>query len=198
MALLPLTGIEAHPHRYGLVWTLAKDRLNEVQQLSEQDFAAALYQRFGRRVGQFTRIGQRHCYPLGMTQIAEHVRHRLAFIGNAAHTLHPVAGQGFNLGLRDVAALVEVVRDAVAKQQDVGELAVLQRYAQWRVRDHRVTTVFTDSLVRIFSNNFMPMVVARNAGLVAMSLFAPLRKRLTHHAMGYIGRASLLARGLGL
>ena len=196
MALLPLNGADDAPHRYGLVWTVAQDKVDALMHLVEQAFAAQLRERLGSRAGNFIRIGQRHAYPLGLTQIREHVRARLAFIGNAAHTLHPVAGQGFNLGLRDVAALSQVITDALNAQQDPGALEHLQAYASWRRRDLLTTTMFTDSLVRIFSTDFLPLVLARNAGLLAMDLFAPVRKRLTRHAMGYIGRASRLARGL--
>ena len=199
MALLPLSAIDDTPHRYGLVWTVPTAQTETtVLQLSDTEFAAQLRQRFGSRVGNFIRIGQRHTYPLGHTQIREHVRHRLAFIGNAAHTLHPVAGQGFNLGLRDVAALAQVIREALIHHQDPGDLERLQTYARWRRRDLIQTSLFTDSLVRAFSTDFLPLVVARNVGLFAMECFAPLRKRLTRHAMGYVGRASMLARGLGL
>ena len=198
MALLPLNAFAQDANRYGLVWTVPEHEVEQVMQLGDADFAAALQQRFGRRVGEFVRIGQRASYPLGLNYIAEHVRPRLAFIGNAAHTLHPVAGQGFNLGLRDVAAIVEVIQGAQQQGRDIGDLKVLQDYARWRQRDHQTTMLFTDAIVRIFSNHSLPFVAARNAGLMAMELFAPVRKRLTRHAMGYIGKASLLARGLGL
>jgi 2-octaprenyl-6-methoxyphenol hydroxylase len=198
MALLPLSGIDDTPHRYGLVWTVPTIRTEAMLQLTDAEVAAKLQEYFGTRVGNFVRIGQRHAYPLGHTQIREHVRHRLAFIGNAAHTLHPVAGQGFNLGLRDVAALAQVIREALLAGQDPGDLVRLQAYAQWRRRDLIQTSLFTDSLVRIFSTDLLPLVVARNVGLFALECFAPLRKRLTRHAMGYVGRASMLARGLGL
>lgn len=198
MALLPLTPVDEFAHRFGLVWTVPTTKVDEVMQMDDTAFLNALQARFTKRVGNFIKTGKRAQYPLGLSLIREHIRHRLAFIGNAAHTLHPVAGQGFNLGLRDVAALVEVIRDAMAQQRDYGEREVLQQYANWRSRDHRVTTVFTDSLVRVFSNNFAPLVLARNIGLMALDLFAPVRKRLTRHAMGYVGKASLLARGLDL
>lgn len=198
MALLPLADIPETSNRYGLVWTVPQNQTDEMLAMDDEQFQAELASRFGERAGHFVRVGQRAAYPLGLTQISEHVRQRLAFIGNAAHTLHPVAGQGFNLGLRDVAALAQVIKDALAKGRDPGELEVLQTYASWRKRDHIQTAMFTDGLVRIFSTDFLPLVLARNAGLVAMELFAPLRKRLGRHAMGYIGRASMLARGLGL
>jgi len=198
MALLPLTPVTDFPNRFGLVWTVPTEKVDEVMQMDDVAFLNALQARFTKRVGHFIKTGKRVQYPLGLSLIREHVRHRLAFIGNAAHTMHPVAGQGFNLGLRDVAALVEVIRDALTHNRDYGERDVLMDYANWRSRDHRVTMMFTDSLVRVFSNNFPPLVLARNLGLMAMDLFAPVRKRLVRHAMGYIGRASLLARGLDL
>jgi 2-octaprenyl-6-methoxyphenol hydroxylase len=198
MALLPLTDLDDAKNRYGLVWTVPQNRVEQVLALNDEQFRTELAVHFGERAGKFVRIGKRASYPLGLSHINEHVRHRLAFIGNAAHTLHPVAGQGFNLGLRDVAALAQVLQEALAAQQDPGDLDVLQAYAKWRRRDHIQTAVFTDSLVRVFSTDFTPLVLVRNAGLLAMEMFAPLRKRLGRHAMGYIGRASLLARGLGL
>lgn len=198
MALLPLVSYKQDQHRYGLVWTVPQQNTEQVMQLDDQEFATQLEKRFGRRIGKITRVGERASYPLGLNQISQHVQHRLAFIGNAAHTLHPVAGQGFNLGLRDVATIVEVIKTAFANGQDIGELSVLNEYARWRSKDHNTTMMFTDALVRVFSNNFPPLVLARNAGLMAMDMFAPLRKRVTRHAMGYVGKASLLARGLGL
>jgi 2-octaprenyl-6-methoxyphenol hydroxylase len=198
MALLPLPGFADTPYRYGLVWTVPQAQVASVLAWDDTTFARELQQRFGDRPGRFVRIGTRSAYPLGMMQIREHVRSRLAFIGNAAHTLHPVAGQGFNLGLRDVAALAQVIRDARARAADIGALSELEHYARWRKRDQWQTMLFTDSMVRAFSTDFLPLVLARNAGLLAMELFTPLRKRIAHQAMGYIGKASLLARGLGL
>jgi 2-octaprenyl-6-methoxyphenol hydroxylase len=198
MALLPLGPFQKDLNRFGLVWTVPQHEVDQIMAMDDDEFASALARRFGRRVGEFVRVGRRSAYPLGLTHVAEHIRHRLAFIGNAAHTLHPVAGQGFNLGLRDVAALVEVIGEAQKNSSDIGDLATLNEYAKWRTRDHATTMMFTDALVRIFSNNFVPLVAARNAGLMAMEMFAPLRKRLTRHAMGYIGKASMLARGLEL
>lgn len=198
MALLPLADLDEAKNRYGLVWTVPQHKVEQVLALDDEQFRSELARHFGERAGSFVRVGKRASYPLGLSHINEHVRHRLAFIGNAAHTLHPVAGQGFNLGLRDVAALAQVLQDALGADKDPGDLDVLQAYAKWRRRDHIQTAVFTDSLVRVFSTDFAPLVLARNAGLLAMELFAPLRKRLGRHAMGYIGRASLLARGLGL
>jgi 2-octaprenyl-6-methoxyphenol hydroxylase len=135
---------------------------------------------------------------LTLRHAREHVRPRLALIGNAAHTLHPIAGQGFNLGLRDVASLAQVLSEALPTGQDPGSLPVLQRYLHWRRRDHMRVISFTDGLVRLFSNNFLPLVAARNLGLAATELVPPLRHLLTRRAMGLTGQLPRLARGLPL
>ena len=126
---------------------------------SDAEFLNQLQDRFGDRLGAFTRLGKRAAYPLALTRVKEHVRERLALIGNAAHTVHPVAGQGFNLGLRDVASIAEILMDAVRAGEDIGQLAVLRRYAEWRQRDNQVTAGFTNGLIRVFSNNAFPLDV---------------------------------------
>jgi 2-octaprenyl-6-methoxyphenol hydroxylase len=196
MALLPLPPLPDADNACGVVWTCARSKGDGIMAMSDDDFIAELRDRFGDRAGQFLRVGQRQRYPLRFVQTREHVRSRLAFIGNAAHTLHPVAGQGFNLGLRDVAALAQVIQEARDAGSDPGRLDVLRNYARWRRRDHLQTAMFTDSLVRVFSSDFLPIVMARNLGLFAMELLPPLKQGLTRHAMGYIGKASRLARGL--
>jgi 2-octaprenyl-6-methoxyphenol hydroxylase len=128
----------------------------------------------------------------------EHVRERLAIIGNAAHTLHPVAGQGFNLGLRDVAALSQVIIDAQREQKDIGALTTLKQYAEWRRRDHVQTAMATDGLVKLFSNNFLPLAALRNLGLLVVDLVPPLKKVFARHAMGFVGKLPRLGRGLKL
>jgi len=149
-------------------------------------------------LGTFSRVGRRAAYPLFLTRVKEHVRTRLALIGNAAHTVHPVAGQGFNLGLRDVAALAEVLVQAEHAGEDIGALAVLHRYARWRMRDNRVIATFTDVLVKLFSTNFPPLAFARNAGLVAVDLLPPVKRGLMRITSGLAGRLPRLARGLPL
>ena len=133
-----------------------------------------------------------------MLHAREHVRPRLAFIGNAAHTMHPVAGQGFNLGLRDVAVLAQVIVDAWRDNRDIGSLAVLREYANWRRRDHVQTMAMTDSLVRLFTSSVPPLQLARNLGLLALDMMPSLKKLVTRQAMGYVGRLPRLARGLPL
>lgn len=193
LALLPMS-----QNRMAVVWSA---RTSEVETLLGWDdavFLESLQQRFGERLGTFTRLGKRRAYPLMLTRVGEYVRPRLALIGNAAHTVHPVAGQGFNLGLRDVAALSEVVMQARRDGQDIGDVSVLRRYADWRQRDNRVTSAFTNSLVRIFSNNFPPLVLARNLGLIAVDLLPPLKRRLLRITSGLAGKLPRLARGLPL
>ncbi len=198
LALLPMTPSGEQPHRYSLVWTADAATRDELLNEDDETFLARLQQRFGNRAGHFIAASQRYAYPLSLMRAQEHVRERLAIIGNAAHTLHPVAGQGFNLGLRDVAALSQVVVDALQQQQDIGSLEVLEHYAQWRKRDHIQTAMATDSLVRLFSSNFLPLAALRNLGLLLVDTLPPLKKMFARHAMGFVGRLPRLARGLKL
>jgi 2-octaprenyl-6-methoxyphenol hydroxylase len=193
LAMLPLPG-----GRYGAVWSLPRDRVSALLSLSDRDFLQQLQQAFGGRLGRLGEPGPRQAYPLVLVRAREQARHRVLLIGNAAHTLHPVAGQGFNLGLRDVAALAEVLSEAARAGRDPGEGAVLDRYLRLRRRDHAQVIAFTDGLARLFANPFQPLVLLRNLGLVALDL-APLAKRqLALHAMGMVGRLPVLARGLPL
>lgn len=193
LAMLPLS-----EQRCAMVWTVLNKDLAMLLALDDDAFLKKLQQCFGQRLGTFTRCGQRSHYPLTLMRATQHKTSRVALIGNAAHTLHPIAGQGFNLGLRDVAALAEVITDARHLRRDIGSAAVLNQYTQWRDRDQQQTTVLTDSLVRIFSNTFTPLVIARNAALLAMDIFPPLKRRLAKQAMGLSGRLPRLARGLPL
>lgn len=203
IALLPMSeSTNQEPagttHRCALVWTQPAAQAEHIMALEDADFLAHLQQRFGQRMGRFTRVGNRAAHPLHMIRSRQQVRERLAIIGNAAHTLHPIAGQGFNLGLRDVAALAQVLVDAARQQQDPGSLAVLQEYSGWRLRDQQTITGFTDNLVRIFSNRFPPLALARNAGLIATDLIGPVKHTLARHTMGIAGKLPRLARGLQL
>jgi 2-octaprenyl-6-methoxyphenol hydroxylase len=166
--------------------------------LDETGFLAALQSRFGYRLGRLERVGRRQAWPLRLVQAKETVRERLALVGNAVHTLHPIAGQGFNLGARDIAVLAEVLVDAISTGEDPGSLQVLQRYADWRVRDHRNVTVFTDGLARLFSLPLPALGVARSAGMLAFDLLPPAKRLLTRMTMGRSGRTPRLARGLPL
>ncbi len=194
LALLPLRG----EHHCGVVWSANEEEIGTMLGWSDAEFLSRLQDRFGDRLGTFRRAGKRASYPLALTRVKEQVRARLALIGNAAHTVHPVAGQGFNLGLRDVAALAEILMDAVHAGTDIGDLGALQRYAAWRRRDNQIIATFTNGLIRVFSNDIFPLTFARNAGLVAVDLVPGLKRRFIRVTSGLAGRLPRLARGLPL
>ena len=201
LALLPLDSEqlgEAPDHRCALVWTRSPADAERLLAASDADFLAELQHCFGQRLGRLEKVGKRHGYPLKLIRAREQVRARLALIGNAAHTLHPIAGQGFNLGLRDVATLAQAIVDAHRAGDDIGALSTLEPYAQWRQQDHRKVIGFTNALVRGFSNRFPPLALARNTGLLATDLLPPLKHSLARHSMGLSGKLPRLARGLSL
>ena len=193
LALLPMPD-----NRCALVWTREPEDAERLLQLSDADFIAELQPCFGKRLGRFLKVGKRHSYPLQLIQAQEQVRARLALIGNAAHTLHPIAGQGFNLGLRDVATLAQSIVDAQHAKKDIGSLAVLEDYAAWRHHDHQQVIGFTNSLVQTFSNRLPPLVLARNLGLIATDIIPSLKHKLARHSMGMAGKLPRLSRGLPL
>jgi 2-octaprenyl-6-methoxyphenol hydroxylase len=193
MALLPMSA-----GRCAVVWTVDSRDTGEVMGLSDGIFLCRLQERFGYRLGRLERVGRRQAYPLRLVKAKESVRHRLALVGNAAHTLHPIAGQGFNLGVRDIAVLAEVLVDAMSEGYDPGELAVLCRYDAWRRADHRQVTAFTDGMARLFTVSLPAMGMARAAGMLALDLLPPAKRLLTRLTMGRSGRIPRLARGLPL
>lgn len=193
LALLPMS-----EQRCALVWTLRDKEVDAMMALDDEAFLAALQENFGWRLGRLQHIGRRHAFPLVLTRAHELVRARLALVGNAALTLHPVAGQGFNLGLRDVAVFAQILADAVHNGRDLGQLEVLQAYADWRYPDHRKVTAMTDALVHIFSTDVEPLVTSRNLGLVLTDILPPLKKALVHQGMGLTGWQPRLSRGLPL
>jgi 2-octaprenyl-6-methoxyphenol hydroxylase len=193
VALLPL-----REGRCGVVCTESREQANAVLELDDTAFLAFLQDRFGDRLGRFLSTGRRQSYPLYMTKSLEHARPRVAVIGNAAHTLHPIAGQGFNLGLRDVAALAEAVVDAWCHGRDIGDRPVLVRYAAWRRGDQLRTIAFTDGMARLFVNRLPLVRLARTLGLLAFDLFPPAKHLLARQTMGQIGVLPRLARGLPL
>ena len=193
MALLPMS-----EQRCALVWTVRSDQSDAIMELDDADFLSRLQARFGYRLGRFLKVGKRHAYPLYLLRARESVRPRMALIGNAIHTLHPVAGQGFNLGLRDVATLAEVIMDAQRNGRDIGGSSVLDRYADWRQADQRRVAVFTDSMVRLFGQNFPPVTWLRDAGMLALDVCPPAKRWFGRLTMGRAGRLPRLARGLDL
>ncbi len=193
MAMLPLT-----EGRYGMVWTLADENVDEVMALDDAAFIERVQGRFGYRLGRFVKAGRRSCYPLKLLQSKEHVRSRVAIIGNAAHAVHPITGQGFNLGARDVAVLADVISSANREGRDIGSLEVLRGYADWRRRDQKAVALMTDGLVRLFTNPLLPVKAARNLGMIALDLAPAAKDLLTRQFMGLNGKLPRLSRGLKL
>jgi 2-octaprenyl-6-methoxyphenol hydroxylase len=184
--------------RFAVAWTLPPEEAEELGAIDEAAFIERLQAAFGYRAGIFTRCGPRRVYPLDLSTVLEPVRHRACVVGNAAHIVHPVAGQGFNLGLRDVAELAETLAVAHARGEDPGQVAVLRRYARRRRIQTRLVSGFTDSLVTLFSHRSRAVVASRSAGLLAVGLMPPLKRFLLRRTMGLRGRAPWLATGLGL
>lgn len=193
MAMLPLSG-----GRCAMIWAVPRDRVENVLALSDQEFLARVQQNFGYRLGRMLQVGRRDTFPLAMITARQFTAHRAVVIGNAAHFLHPVAGQGFNLSLRDVAALAELLHQAGCADSDPGSAQLLQRYVLARQADYRRVSGFTDFLVRIFSNRVPGLVSARNLGLLALDLFPPGKREFLRYAMGRGGPSPRLVLGLPL
>ncbi|NGP54061.1 2-octaprenyl-6-methoxyphenyl hydroxylase [Thioalkalivibrio sp. XN8] len=190
LAVLPLTR-----GRTTIVWTLAPDRAAAVMALDDAAFLAEFQVAFGYRLGLFRKVGRRASYPLALVQAVDWHLGRVALAGNAAHGIHPVAGQGFNLGLRDAAALAELV---ARRPGDPGHPALLEEYAEWREADRARTVRDTDSLVQVFTSELPTLRAGRRLGLVGMDLLPPARALVARRGMGLAGRLPRLALGQGL
>jgi 2-octaprenyl-6-methoxyphenol hydroxylase len=196
IAVLPLAD-----GRCTVVWTVAADAAPAVLALDDTEFLARLQDAFGWRLGRLRRVGERHAYPLSLTRSGRQVARRAVIIGNAAQGLHPIAGQGFNLGLRDVATLAEVIADELREagaEADPGATRVLDRYAEWRRGDRQSVIAFTDGLVRLFGNPLLAARAARGAGLLLFDLLQPAKDGFARVTMGIAGRLPRLARGVPL
>ncbi len=191
MALLPLPDADGM-HRAALVWTLPPEEAERLSRASEAEFLAALQERFGHRAGTFLRRGQCAIHPLRLSVAEEQVRSHLAVVGNAAHFLHPVAGQGFNLALRDVARLVEAISGGLTRGQSPGDLAVLEHYLAGQLEDQRRTILFSDTLPRLFAAGGAVPVTLRNAGLITLDLVPGLRRDFARFGAGLASRAARL------
>ncbi len=169
--------------------------------LNDAAFLQLLQHAFGYRLGRFDRLGARHAYPLHLVTAERVTAERAVIVGNAAHGLHPVAGQGFNLGLRDVATLAEILADGMWNSEasmDVGAPELLERYRKWRYRDQHNVVAFTDGLIRLFDIPSNAAAVARGFGLLAFDMLPGAKRVLAHHTMGLSGTLTRLARGLPL
>ncbi|MEL4246584.1 2-octaprenyl-6-methoxyphenyl hydroxylase [Shewanella xiamenensis] len=184
LALLPMADSQGQP-RLSLVWALDDSRAQAMLTAPKAEFLAALQQAFGYRAGQFIDVSERHAYPLNLSYMPRPIHHRCVFIGNAAQTLHPIAGQGFNLGLRDVVSLLDVLQRALAQGEDIGGVAVTHGYLQAREADRNSTIRNIEFLVRGFSNQYWPLALGRNLGLRLLSWFPPLKTPVAQKAMGW-------------
>ena len=199
IAFLPLTG-----GRAAVIWTLPAADAERIGALPTESFHAELQAAFGQRLGRFTRIGERHLHTLVRVTSSTVHGHRAVLIGDAALRLHPVAGQGFNLALRDVATLAEVIADALLAAEtcnvplDVGAADLLERYATWRAADRRRVSAFTHGLIQLFGEPTPGMGLGRGLGLMAFDLLPGAKGLLARQTMGKAGRLPRLARGLRL
>jgi 2-octaprenyl-6-methoxyphenol hydroxylase len=191
----PLAVLPLHDGSYGVIWTCTPARAAEVLSFDDGTYLRELQERFGWRAGRFLRAGVRASYPLKLTRATTTVATRTVLIGNAAQALHPVAGQGFNLGLRDAAMLAEVVVGATG---DVGSPELLRRFAAWREGDRSGVVRFTDGLVKMFGDTRPGVGVLRNLGLLLFDLSPPAKSALARVSAGFAGPTPRLARGLGL
>jgi len=195
----PLAMLPVADERAAFVWIQAPEMANKRLALDDEAFTAALQGAFGLRLGRFSRVGKRAAYPLALTRTNGLIARRGVVVGNAAHGLHPVAAQGFNLGLRDVAALCDCIADEIAEgQADPGRAAVLETYAQWRQGDQRKLVRFTDSLVHLFADERLPVRMLRDIGMLGFDLIPGVRRLFARHTMGLAGRLPRLSRGVPL
>jgi 2-octaprenyl-6-methoxyphenol hydroxylase len=188
------------PHvegRCGLIWCVASDDAEDVLNLPEEEFLARAERRFNGPLGRFVKLGRRSSYPLKLVRALEDIRPAAVILGNAAHAIHPIGAQGFNLGLRDAAVLAEVLAEEVrgGNAANIGSVDVLRRYSEWRAPDQQGTIAYSDGLARMFSNTRPTSSLLRTTGLLAHAFLPPLRRQLAVRAMGYRGRIPRLAMG---
>jgi len=191
----PLAALPRHDGGFAVIWACRPARAQELLALDDDAYLRQLQTHFGWRAGRFVRAGRRSSYPLKLTRALSAAASRTVLIGNAAQALHPVAGQGFNLGLRDAAMLAEVIAGTTG---DVGAPAVLRRFVEWRARDRRGVVGFTDGLVRLFGDSRPGTALLRNLGLLMFDLAPPAKSALARVSAGFGGPSPRLARGLPL
>lgn len=189
-ALLPMTY-----QRTNVVWAEPEAMAAHMMTLCEEDRLRELRQRIGDHLGDFSLSGGTHSYPLKLLHAQEYIRPRMALIGDAAHAIHPIAGQGANLGYRDVAVMSDVIADAARLGLDWGAANVLEHYQQWRKLDTLMMTSATDTLNRLFSNSIRPVKIARDVGLGVVNQIKPVKRMLMQNAMGLTGDLPRMMKG---
>ncbi len=199
----PLAMLPIEDERVAFVWILPATEVERVLAADDASFTEQLQEAFGLRLGRFSKMGARAAYPLGLSKANNLIARRGVLIGNAAHGLHPVAAQGFNLGLRDVAALLDCISDAGAEGNcddgiDPGNASILEEYASWRKADQNKLVHFTDGIVRLFSSRVPVVRTLRNIGMLGFDLIPGVRSMFAKHTMGLAGRLPRLSRGVPL
>lgn len=186
LAMLPLHKVSSQdPYdRCSLVWTVKQHQAQEILSLNDQAFLQRLSQEFGSRLGSLKEVGKRDSYPLSLVKAPQLTSHRVALVGNAAQTLHPIAGQGLNLALRDIHDIAEEIKRSLVNAEDIGSYHSLRRYEKKRTADRGKVISLTDSLVRVFSNQHLPLVMGRNIGLNVMNVVPAVKSLLANQAMG--------------
>ncbi|MFO1067381.1 MAG: UbiH/UbiF/VisC/COQ6 family ubiquinone biosynthesis hydroxylase [Geminicoccaceae bacterium] len=192
-AMLPMTGT-----RSSIVWALREDLAKTVTALDDRAFLGEVAERCGNELGDLALEGPRWSYPLVLVWADRYTAERLVLVGDAARGIHPIAGQGWNLALRDVAAVAELVVDRLRLGLDPGDAIALERYAVWRRFDSLVLVAVTDGINRLFANDLFPLRMARNAGLAAVERLPPVKRFFMRHAMGLVGDLPRLMRGESL
>jgi 2-octaprenyl-6-methoxyphenol hydroxylase len=194
----PLAILPVADGRAGFVWTVAEADADRIMALDDSAFLEELQEQFGYRLGTFSRVGKRASYPLVLSKAIRLTATRSVLIGNSAHGLHPVSAQGFNLGMRDVAAIVDCIADgrSADKAFDTGNATMLEQYASWRKSDQKKLVRFTDGLVKLFGSERRPLRTLRNIGMLGFDLVPGVRSAFAKHTMGLAGRLPRLARGV--
>ncbi len=192
----PLAFLPVNDGRAAFIRTAADEDVERILALDDAGFLHELQELFGNRLGQLSNLGERASYPLTLSRTMRLTATRSVLVGNAAHGLHPVAAQGFNLGMRDVAALCDCIADAA--REELGNKVMLDRYAAWRKSDQSKLVRFTDSLVGLFGSTRPPVRLLRNLGMLAFDLVPGVREEFARHTMGLAGRLPRLSRGVPL
>ncbi len=193
LAILPIVG-----DRAGFIWTVNENDASRITSLDDNSFLDEMQEEFGYRLGTFSHVGIRSNYPLVLSKASKLTVPRGVLVGNSAHGLHPVSGQGFNLGMRDVAALSECIADNLSRNNDPGNREILDRYSSWRRADQKKLVYFTDSLVKLFGSLRTDLRVLRNIGMIGFDLIPGVRSIFAKHTMGLAGELPRLSRGVPL
>jgi 2-octaprenyl-6-methoxyphenol hydroxylase len=189
MGILPLPD-----NRCQIVWTNPHQEAQTLQEMPEKDFLERLHHRTGGVLGDLTLVSERGIFPVQLMQCDRYIQSRLALVGDAAHCCHPVGGQGLNLGIRDIAVLAQILEEGVRKGEDIGSVSVLKRYQNWRKKENWVILGFTDFLDRVFSTNFLPVVLIRRFGLWLMKILPPFKLFALKLMTGLKGNRPKLAK----